>query len=86
MSDHQSELEFDIDAFMDDFRRAATRRGYTIQGAAREIGVNGASMTRYQSARYNPQAPQLAAMSRWAGLNPANYVIQFGERLLGSSA
>lgn len=76
-----SELAFDIGAFMADFVKVAGTRDMRVHGAAREIGISSGSMSRYISRSYYPQAPQLAAMARWSGLNPADYVIQFGERL-----
>jgi len=51
-------------------------RSVTWRQVARETGIHPSTLTRMGQGR-QPDAPSLAVLSAWAGLNPADFV---GER------
>lgn len=65
--------EFDAAAFFAAVERAVHARGYTMAGVARETGVTSSTLTRMMQGRRIADGPGIAALSAWAGINPANY-------------
>ena len=64
---------FDTEAFMKKLRRAAAMRGKTMKELAAETGVSETTLSRMNSGRRVCDAASLAALSAWAGINPARF-------------
>ena len=64
---------FDTDAFMDALNRAAEARGKAMKEVATETGVSETTLSRMKTGRRVCDAASLAALSAWAGINPAKF-------------
>ena len=64
---------FDTEAFMKKLRRAADARGKTMKEVAAETGVSETTLSRMNTGRRVCDAASLAALSAWAGINPARF-------------
>lgn len=64
---------FDAAGFYSAIDRSRRARNVTWKDVSRETGVSQTTLTRMASDR-RPDAASLAALSAWAGVNPANYV------------
>ncbi|MBK7614472.1 MAG: hypothetical protein IPJ08_08380 [Burkholderiales bacterium] len=65
--------EFDAAGFYSALERAVRARKVTWKEVGVETGVSPTTLTRMGQGR-RPDAASLAALSAWAGINPANYV------------
>lgn len=65
--------EFDAAGFYSALERSVRARNVTWKEVSNETGVSQTTLTRMGQGR-RPDAASLAALSAWAGLNPANYV------------
>jgi transcriptional regulator with XRE-family HTH domain len=65
--------EFDAAGFYAALERAVRARKVTWKEVGAETGVSPTTLTRMGQGR-RPDAASLAALSAWAGINPANYV------------
>lgn len=65
--------EFDASGFYSALERAVRARKVTWKEVGAETGVSPTTLTRMGQGR-RPDAASLAALSAWAGINPANYV------------
>jgi predicted transcriptional regulator len=64
---------FDHARFTDALYRAMDARGVTQKQVAESTGVSETTISRMRAGRH-PDAASLAALSAWAGINPARYV------------
>lgn len=64
---------FDTEAFMKKLHRAAAARGKTMKEVAAETGVSQTTLSRMSTGRRVCDAASLAALSAWAGINPAKF-------------
>lgn len=64
---------FDTEAFMKTLARAAKRRGKTMKEVSAETGVSETTLSRMSSGRRVCDAASMAALSAWAGINPARF-------------
>lgn len=72
--------EFDAAGFFSALERSVRARNVTWKEVSNDTGVSQTTLTRMGQGR-RPDAASLAALSAWAGLNPANYVPrQFSNR------
>jgi hypothetical protein len=82
--------KFDADGFYGDLARVVTVRGVKWKTVSQETGVSQSTLSRMAVGR-RPDAASLAALSAWAGINPANYSppkpqpIRFGADALAGS-
>src|SRR5258708_37579202 len=67
------EKSFDGNAFYGAIASTVIARGITWKQVSQETGVSATTLTRMAQGR-RPDAGSLAALSAWAGLNPADYV------------
>jgi transcriptional regulator with XRE-family HTH domain len=67
---------FNAKAFYEVLASVVEARSVAWRQVARETGITPSTLTRMGQGR-QPDAPSLAALSAWAGLNPADFV---GER------
>ncbi|WP_157643789.1 hypothetical protein [Burkholderia ubonensis] len=65
--------DFDADAFYEALDREVRTRETTWRQVSSETGVNATTLTRMGQGR-KPDAASLAALSAWAGLNPAEFI------------
>lgn len=65
--------EFDAEGFYNALERTVRSRNTTWRDVGSQTGVSSTTLTRMGQGR-KPDAASLAALSAWAGLNPANYV------------
>ena len=65
--------EFDADAFYLALDRTVRQRGSTWKDVSKATGVSQTTLTRMGQGR-QPDASSMAALSAWAGINPASYV------------
>jgi hypothetical protein len=65
--------EFDSDAFYAAIERAVGSRKVTWKEVSLATGVSQTTLTRMGQGR-KPDAASMAALSAWAGINPASYV------------
>lgn len=65
--------EFDAAGFYSGLERAVRVRKVTWKDVSNETGVSQTTLTRMGQGR-RPDAASLAALSAWAGINPADYV------------
>lgn len=65
--------EFDANGFYSALERTLRARGSTWREVGSQTGVSSTTLTRMGQGR-RPDAASLAALSAWAGINPANYV------------
>jgi hypothetical protein len=70
-----SKQDFDADAFYEALDREVRTRDTTWRQVSSETGVNATTLTRMGQGR-KPDAASLAALSAWAGLNPAEFVLK----------
>jgi transcriptional regulator with XRE-family HTH domain len=63
---------FDLVGFYAALNRAREARDVTWKQIGRETGVSQTTLSRMKLGRA-PDAASLAALSAWAGVNPANY-------------
>lgn len=64
---------FDTEAFMKKLRRAADARGKTMKEVAAETGVSETTLSRMSGGKRVCDAASMAALSAWAGINPARF-------------
>jgi len=64
---------FDTEAFMRRLTNAAQRRGKTMKDVAAETGVSETTLSRMSTGKRVCDAASLAALSAWAGINPARF-------------
>ena len=64
---------FDTEAFMKKLRRAADARGKTMKEVAAETGVSETTLSRMSGGKRVCDAASMAALSAWAGINPAKF-------------
>lgn len=65
--------EFDADGFYAALDRTVRTRDSNWRDVSRATGVSSTTLTRMGQGR-RPDAASLAALSAWAGINPADYV------------
>ena len=65
--------DFDADAFYEALEREVRSRTTSWRQVSTDTGVNATTLTRMSQGR-RPDAASLAALSAWAGLNPASFV------------
>ncbi len=65
--------EFDADAFYGALDRTVRLRKSTWKDVSKATGVSQTTLTRMGQGR-KPDAASMAALSAWAGINPASYV------------
>jgi len=65
--------DFDADAFYEALEREVRTRSTSWRQVSSDTGVNATTLTRMSQGR-RPDAASLAALSAWAGLNPAEFV------------
>lgn len=65
--------DFDADAFYEALEREVRSRSTSWRQVSSDTGVNATTLTRMSQGR-RPDAASLAALSAWAGLNPADFV------------
>lgn len=65
--------EFDAAGFYSGLERAVRARRVNWKDVSNETGVSQTTLTRMGQGR-KPDAASLAALSAWAGINPADYV------------
>lgn len=68
-----SRKDFEADAFYEALDREVRSRETTWRQVSKETGVNATTLTRMGQGR-KPDASSLAALSKWAGINPADFV------------
>ena len=71
---------FDAEAFYNALAQVVQARKVSWRRVARETGVSSAALTHMAQGR-GPDAAGLAALSAWAGLNPADFVETLIERV-----
>jgi DNA-binding phage protein len=64
---------FNAAAWVTQLTKAVEARGVTWAQVSEETGVSTTTLSRVRSGERQPDAASLAALSAWAGLNPANY-------------
>lgn len=64
---------FDTAAFMKALRRCAQRRGKTMKDVAAETGVSETTLSRMNGGKRVCDVASMAALSAWAGINPARF-------------
>jgi transcriptional regulator with XRE-family HTH domain len=64
---------FDTAGFDAALRRSAEARGMTMKDVAAETGVSETTLSRMHNHGRSPDAASLAALSAWAGINPARF-------------
>lgn len=69
----KSKREFDLGAFYSALEGTMISRGRNWKQVAAETGVHASTLSRMARGQ-RPDASSLAALSAWAGLNPANFV------------
>lgn len=67
--------DFDADAFYEALEREVRSRSASWRQVSGDTGVNATTLTRMSQGR-RPDAASLAALSAWAGLNPAEFFQQ----------
>ena len=65
--------DFDADAFYEALEREVRTRSTSWRQVSSDTGVNATTLTRMSQGR-RPDAASLAALSAWAGINPAEFV------------
>lgn len=65
--------DFDLAGFDAALRRAAASRGFDMKQLSGATGVSETTLSRMHHQCRRPDAASLAALSAWAGINPANY-------------
>lgn len=68
------EKGFDSEGFYRGLQDTLTARKTTWSQVSRDTGISPTTLTRMAQGR-KPDASSLAALSAWAGLNPADYVV-----------
>src|SRR5882724_2741023 len=71
---------FDAEAFYTALAQVVEARKVSWRRVARESGVSSPALTHMAQGR-GPDAASLAALSAWAGLNPADFVETSMERV-----
>ena len=74
--------EFDAAGFYSALERAVRARKVTWKDVSTETGVSQTTLTRMGQGR-RPDAASMAALSAWAGINPASYVPNVARRETG---
>lgn len=64
---------FDTEGFMKKLHRAAATRSKTMKEVAAETGVSETTLSRMSSGKRVCDAASMAALSAWAGINPARF-------------
>ena len=72
--------EFDSDGFYAAIERAAGQRKATWKDVSDATGVSRTTLTRMGQGR-KPDAASMAALSAWAGINPASFVAGQAQQL-----
>ena len=68
-------MKFEFEKFYQAVNAKRTARSASWRQVAREIGVGKSTLARMAQNK-RPDADGLAALSRWAGLNPADFVTE----------
>jgi transcriptional regulator with XRE-family HTH domain len=77
--------EFDSEGFYAALERARGQRKVTWKDVSTATGVSQTTLTRMGQGR-KPDASSMAALSAWAGINPASYVAgQFPPSVAGQT-
>ena len=71
--------EFDAAGFYSALERAVRARKATWKEVSSDTGVSQTTLTRMGQGR-RPDAASMAALSAWAGINPASYVPNVARR------
>ena len=71
---------FDAAGFYADLKRSVEAQKVNWKVVSKETGVSRTTLSRMAKGR-RPDAASLAALSSWAGINPANYVPALPGRL-----
>jgi transcriptional regulator with XRE-family HTH domain len=66
-------LNFDATGWLLAITKAVQKRGVTWKKVSEETGVGTTTLSRMKAGR-SPDAASLAALSNWAGINPANFI------------
>jgi len=64
---------FDVAAFSAALSQSAEWQGLTMKEVAAKTGVSETTLSRMRNEGRRPDAASIAALSSWAGINPANY-------------
>lgn len=64
---------FDLAGFVAALLRSAKARGIDMKTLAAQTGVSETAISRMRNEGCRPDAASLAALSAWAGINPARY-------------
>jgi transcriptional regulator with XRE-family HTH domain len=73
-NDERNEMpSFDTEGFDKALRECAQMRGKDMKQVSAETGVSETTLSRMHNHRRAPDAASLAALSAWAGLNPARF-------------
>jgi transcriptional regulator with XRE-family HTH domain len=75
--------EFDADGFYQALERSVRTRKASWKDVSQQTGISQTTLTRMAQGR-RPDAASMAALSAWAGINPANYVSSKVPRFAGS--
>ena len=70
---------FNVSAFFEVIAEVAAARNTNWKSLAKELGVSPSTLSRRGRGRC-PDAATLAALSAWAGLNPADFVVASNQR------
>lgn len=68
-----SEKKFDGEGFYEAVAATVVARGVTWKEVSKATGISSTTLTRMAQGR-RPDAASLAALSAWAGINPADFV------------
>lgn len=71
---------FQADAFYNALAATVEARKITWKQLGKDTGIGASTLTRMAQGR-KPDAASLAALSAWAGLNPADFVKKPGKKL-----
>jgi transcriptional regulator with XRE-family HTH domain len=66
---------FDSEGFYSALATTVAAKGVTWKQVSTDTGVSASTLTRMAQGQY-PDAASLAALSKWAGVNPADFVGQ----------
>lgn len=73
---------FDAAGWVSALADCVKTRGVTWKDVAEATGVNETTLSRMKSGDRQPDAASLAALSAWAGINPANYCGESQKRCI----
>jgi len=70
---------FNVSAFFEVIAEVVAARNISWKALAKDVGVSPSTLSRRGRGRC-PDAATLAALSAWAGLNPADFVVASNQR------